>query len=441
MEKNFKSLVLSLVKFSIPLILSGILQQLYNWVDAFILGNVEGELALGAIGGTGTITSFYVFTITGFNIGVAVYVGQKYGAGEKDILHRILSCFSVVLGGCYLILSVLGIVWHHTFLELIHTPPDIIGMAGTYLAIIMIGIPFLAVYNVYSAALRGIGDSRAPFLSILVSSGVNVVLDILFVAILHYGITGAAVATIFSQIIMTIFLILYAIKKYPVLRFCFGKNMVEKSIFHEGMKLGLPPMIQSCVTSFGNLLLQNFMNSFGTATVIAITTSYRVDTIALLPITNFASAISTFTAQSYGAKDWKKTRLIRSAGLLTMSAVSILLTILVIPFGSRIVAIFGAGAEAVLISQRFFVRLASFYLVFGLFSAMRGYLEGIGDVMFSSVIGIVILCTRVVLSYAFPTQFGNMIIAYAEAVSWVLGLILFYVRMRKISQKQLGAAL
>lgn len=440
MEKNFKSIVGDLVKFSIPLILSGILQQLYNWVDAFILGNVEGELALGAIGGTGTITSFYVFTVTGFNIGIAVFVGQKFGAKETKDIHRILSCFSVVLGGCYLVLAALGIVFHHTFLELIHTPSDTIALAGTYLAIIMVGIPFLAVYNVFSAALRGIGDSRAPFLSILVSSGVNVVLDILLVAVLHLGIAGAAAATIFSQITMTIFLIIYAMKKYEILRFRFGKGLVEAGIFRQGMRLGIPPMIQSCVTACGNLLLQNFMNSFGTATVIAITTSYRVDTLALLPITNFASAISTFTAQSFGAKDWKKTRQIRIAGILTMSVVSILLTILIIPFGSRIVAIFGAGEEAVLISQRFFVRLASFYLIFGLFAAMRGYLEGIGDVMFSSMIGIIILCTRVVLSYAFPTQFGNMIIAYAEAVSWVLGLVLFYVRMRVMNKRSYEVA-
>lgn len=436
MNKELKPIIVSLIRFSIPLILSGILQQLYNWVDAFILGNVEGELALGAIGGTGTITSFYVFTIMGFNVGVAVYVGQKYGAGEKDVIHRILSCFSIVLGGCYLFLSIVGIIFHRPFLVLLHTPSDVFELAAVYLAIIMIGVPFLAIYNVYSAALRGIGDSRAPFLSILVSSGVNVVLDILFVAVLHYGVAGAAVATIMSQMIMTIFLNIYAVKKYPYLRFRPGKDAVEREVFREGIRLGIPPMIQSCVTSCGNLLLQNFMNSYGTATVIAITSSYRVDSLALLPITNCASAISTFTAQSYGAKDWKKTRMTRMAGIITMSAVAIILTGLVIPFGSRIVAIFGAGEEAVLISQRFFVRLASFYLIFGLFAALRGYLEGIGDVMFSSMMGIVVLLTRVVLSYAFPTQFGNMIIAYAEGASWTLGLLLFYVRSRIMNRRK-----
>lgn len=212
----------------------------------------------------------------------------------------------------------------------------------------------VAVYNTYSAVLRSMGDSKAPFYAILVSSGMNMLFDTLLVAVFHCGIAGAAWAT-----------------------------------------------------------------------VVAITSAYRVDTVALLPVVNLGSAITTFTAQSFGAKNQKRIDATRKAGLVVMAVASITLTALVIPFGSRFVAIFGVGEEAVAIAHNFFLHLASFYLVFGLYNAIRGYLEGIGDVVFSSAIGIVSLLVRVIGSYTLPYAIGNMIIAYAEGISWVVALILF----------------
>ena len=182
MRENLKSsafsrTILTLIHFSLPLILSGILQQLYNWADAFIVGNVEGELALAAVGSTTTLINFYVNAITGFTLGLSILFAQKYGNGEHGSLSRILSSFSVFLGGIFLLLAGVGIGLTAPLLKLLHTTLDTIGLAEEYLRIIFAGIPFLAVYNVYSAALRGIGDSRAPFYSVLLSSLVNVVLD------------------------------------------------------------------------------------------------------------------------------------------------------------------------------------------------------------------------------------------------------------------------
>ena len=172
----------ALLKFSLPLIFSGILQQLYNWADAFIVGNVEGELALAAIGATTTVVNFYVTAITGFTLGVSIFIAQQYGSGERAFISTILSTFSIFLGCIFLVLSGLGIFFTHPLLLLLHTTADTIILAKEYLQIIFLGIPFLAVYNVYSAALRGIGDSKAPFYSVLLSSIVNVILDIVFVA-------------------------------------------------------------------------------------------------------------------------------------------------------------------------------------------------------------------------------------------------------------------
>ena len=197
--QNPDKIAYTLIRFSLPLILSGVLQQLYNWADAFIVGNVEGEIALAAIGATGTVINFYLMAITGFTLGLTILFAHKFGSGDTDSIPKILSTFSILLGAAFLLLSGLGIWLASPLLHLLHTTQDTVHLATEYLQIIFVGVPFLAVYNVYSAALRGIGDSRAPFLSILFSSAVNVALDILLVALLHWGVRGAAAATVVSQ--------------------------------------------------------------------------------------------------------------------------------------------------------------------------------------------------------------------------------------------------
>ena len=428
-QKDFKGIAFILIKFSLPLILSGVLQQLYNWADAFIVGNVEGELALAAVGATSTVINFYLMAITGFTLGLSILIGQRFGSGQTKHIPPILSSFTIILGLVFTLLAALGILLASPILRLLHTTSDTLRLAEDYLQIIFLGVPFLAVYNVYSAALRGIGDSRAPFLALLVSSVVNVLLDLIFVAWFRWGVSGAAIATVISQAAMTVFIILYTIKKHSILRFRWKGKRIDRQALVQGMRFGFPPMIQSSVSAFGSLLLQNFMNGFGTQTVAAITTAYRVDSIALLPIINLGSGISTLVAQSHGAGQEKRAKKIFDVGMVVMFTVSLLLTLLIVPTGGRLIALFGAGEEAVAIGDGFFQRIACFYVVYGLATAVRGYLEGLGDVVYSSITGIVSLAFRILASYAFASLCGNMIIAYAEAFSWGILLVLYLVRM------------
>lgn len=432
---RFMDIASALLKFSLPLIFSGILQQLYNWADAFIVGNVEGELALAAIGATTTVVNFYVTAITGFTLGVSIFIAQQYGSGERAFISTILSTFSIFLGCIFLVLSGLGIFFTHPLLLLLHTTADTIILAKEYLQIIFLGIPFLAVYNVYSAALRGIGDSKAPFYSVLLSSIVNVILDIVFVAFFQWHVAGAAIATVISQVAMTVYLIIYSIRKYHILRFPVNKIAFDKKILIHGCRFGITPMLQSSVSSIGSLILQNFMNGFGTATVAAVTTAYRVDSIVLVPIINLGSGISTLVAQDYGSRQLKKAKKNLAVGTGIMVIVSLLLTAIVISVGGNLIAIFGAGQQVITIGDNFFRRIASFYLIYGLATAIRSYLEGVGDVVYSSFAGIVSLISRIIASYTLVAIFSNMVIAYAEAFSWIVLLLLYIIRMVWINRK------
>lgn len=361
MNENQKlgTIMKELIRFSLPLILSGVLQQLYNWADAFIVGNVDGELSLSAIGVTSIPISFFITTITGFTLGLSVLIAKNFGAKKQDSIPPVLAVFAVILGGVFLLAAAVGSALSYPFMELLHTPADTIDLASGYIRIIFWGLPFLAVYNVYTATLRGLGDSRIPFLSILVSSLINVLLDILFVAELRWGVLGAAAATVLSQAIMTVFIVLYGTWKYPWLKSGYRKESFCGAVVRDGLRYGLPPMVQSSISALGSLVLQDFMNRFGTDTVTAITTAYRIDTLILLPIVNLGSGISTVTAHSHGAGDTIRTRKTLSAGTILTLVVSAFLTGLVIPTGGKIIALFGAGTAAVAIGSAFSTALHS----------------------------------------------------------------------------------
>lgn len=379
------NVIRALAAFTVPLILSGLFQQLFNWVDAFIVGNVEGETALAGIGATTSVYNLFVTVITGFASGLSVLTAQRYGMGEKGKIRELLSSYTVLFALLFTVISAAGTVFTEELLVVLDTPETIFFSAQSYLKLLFAGIPFLAVYNTYSAVLRGIGNSSAPFFSILVCSAVNVVLDLLFVAGMGYGAAGAAAATAISQAAMAVYVIVYTVRKYPFLRFSFSGNLPDKTMWKSGAAYGLPSAVQSGVSSAGNIYLQQFMNGFGEQTVAAITTAYRVDTVIFLPIINFGSGIATVVAQNIGA---------------------------------------GKPERA----KQVFHAISRFYMIYGISMAVRGCLEGRGDMLFSGIAGILSLGVRILCSYAFKPVFGNMVVAYAEAFSWIFLLAVLLLR-------------
>lgn len=431
-----RKIVTELVSFTLPLILSGLFQQLFSWVDAFIVGNINGEAALAAIGATNSIYSLFVSLITGFTSGLSVLCAQMHGRGEKERIRETLSSNVFVLTLVFLFISIAGIVFTGSLLVLMDTPENISSQAESYLSIMMAGIPFLVVYNVYSAVLRGEGNSRAPFTAVLVSSISNVVLDLLFVAGFGMSCAGAAAATVIAQAAMTVYLVIYTVVRYPHLRFRFFSRPAGAHTLKKSAVFGFPPSVQSGITSAGNVVLQSFMNGFGEKTVAAITTAYRVDTVILLPIINLGSGISTLVAQREGSGDRESALKVLHAGLVLMVCVSAALTLLVFTFGASLIAMFGLSGDTVLIGRSFFRGLSTFYVVFGLSMALRGFIEGRGDMLASGLLGISSLVVRIIMSYVMKPFFGNMTIAYAEAVAWIYQLIVYFIRFRKVRKCQ-----
>ena len=217
-----------LLQFTIPLIMRGLLQQLYGWVDAFIVGRIVGEVALGGVGATGMISNFFIMALTGFTAGLSILAAHHYGRNEMEPIRGLLSSFTMVLAVVSAVIAAICIWQTETILARMNTPAELFDMSRDYLMVIFAGVPCLALYNVYSGILRGMGDSKAPFWSIVVSAVTNVVLDLVFVAGFHWGVTGAAVATVAAQLMMVVFIVWYTISRYPTLRFTPGPGAMDR---------------------------------------------------------------------------------------------------------------------------------------------------------------------------------------------------------------------
>jgi len=267
------------------------------------------------------------------------------------------------------------------------------------------------------------------FYAVLISSALNVILDILFVLVMSMGVIGAASATVISQAAMTVFIVIYGLVKYPDLMLKRRQKMFQRDILQEGASFGMPPMVQNSVISVGNLALQNFMNNFGAATVLAVTTGYRIDCIMILPIINMGAAISSLVARSKGEENPEKIRSYLKNGLFLMIGISILLGATMFFFGAAFISFFGITGEALAIGERFFKDLAAFYILFGVATVLRSVLEGIGDITYCSIVGIITLCFRIAFSYILEPFIANRAIAFAEAVSWLAFLIMVAVRV------------
>ena len=424
-----KDIIKELITFSLPLILSGILQQLYSWADAFIVGHsgAEGELMLASIGATATITMLLVNSMTGFTVGLSILAAQEYGRKNTETIRQIVRLFLPALSMVYTIFPVVMIFCLNSVLRMMDTPVEILGYAYQYLRIILLGVPFLAVYNLFAAIMRAMGNTKVAFYAVLLSSGLNVILDILFVIVLPLGVKGAAIATIFSQMSMTVFIAIYCKMKYPEI---LDRGEVQrKEVLKKGASFGFPPMIQNSVTSVGSLILQNFMNGFGASTVLAITTAYRVDSIMLLPVINLGSAISSMVARAKGEENHEKIKNNLWSGLALMVGISGVLALVMYMFGAGFVGFFGVTGEALQIGKSFFRDLSVFYVLFGIATVLRSVLEGTGDITYCSVMGITALGIRIAFSYILRPVFAERAIAFAEGIAWICLLVFMVVRV------------
>jgi len=312
-----------ILKFAWPMLLGNLFQQMYNIVDSIIVGNYVGKEALGAIGACFPI----IFALISFVIGVAsgstIIISQFFGAKQIKNVQRTIDTMLIFL--FFASLAVTGLGWGigSKVFEITNLPPDIMPLAKQYLRIYLSGIILFFGYNGTAAILRGLGDSKTPLVFMIISTIINILLDLLFVVVFKMGVAGAAYATIIAQGGAFVTAVVYLNRNHHIIDFHIKGLVFDRGIFKKSIKIGLPSGIQTTLVSFGMVALFRIVNDFGTDVVAAYSVAARIDSFAALPAMNFAAALSTFVGQNMGARKPERVRKGFQATLLVSSIISV----------------------------------------------------------------------------------------------------------------------
>ena len=290
-----------LVMFALPLMLGNVFQMLYNTVDSVIVGNFVSKQALAAIGSTTVIVNMLVFFFAGFAIGAGVVIGQYFGARNLTKLHAAIETAVTATFILSLLFSVMGVVLVKPLLRVMSTPEDVFGDATVYLRIYFGGISGLLIYNMGSGILRAVGDSTRPLYFLILTSLLNIVLDLFFVIVLRTGIAGAAVATILSQFLSAALILLLLSRTEDIYRFSWGEMQLDLSILKKIVSIGIPTAVQSVLTAFSNIFVQSYINYFGSDCMAGWSSYNKLDQFIFLPMQSMSMAATTFVSQNIGA--------------------------------------------------------------------------------------------------------------------------------------------
>ncbi len=425
-----------ILSFAGPMILGNIFQQFYNMVDAIVVGRFVGASALAAVGSSGSTNFLLISLMMGLTNGASIIIAQYFGHGDLKTLKKAVVALFYIVMFVGIITTILGVALSRVILTALHTPDAIIDQAVIYMRIFFGGLLSLAFYNMCSAILRSIGDSKTPLLSLIISSFINIVLDLLFVIEFNLGVAGVAIATIIAQISSAIFCILIIMKKHTILRIKKEDLIINWELVAKIIKLGVPTALQSSLIAIGNMSVQSLVNSCGEMTVAAYTAASKIDSIAIQPIVSLGTAMSIFTGQNIGAgnidrikKSVKQVLVIMIGGCIVVASFIVLVRVPLLGLFLNKEEAF----EAILIGSKYLQIVCFAYVIAGIMQTFLNVIRGSGDVNASMLIGLVELSARVLLSYLLIQFMGSTGLWVAIPLSW--GMACFVTILRYLSGK------
>ena len=402
-----------IVRFALPVLAGSLLQQLYNTVDAIVVGNFSGEASLSAVGTTSSFAFLFLAIATGFSAGNGVVVAQYYGAGDEEQVRENASTgilFLMALGVFFALLGV--VVARPAFSHLVNVPESYIALTLRYFLIYAAGLVFQYGYNIFSSILRAVGDSAATLYFLLIASVMNIALDLLFVAVFHWGVTGAAAATVIAQAAAFAAAYIYMTRKYALFRF--RRSDYKWSVPHirRTVSIGLPISLHLAIVSVGLTLIQRAVNGFGQAMTASFTVGNRIEMYLNLPFNAFQTTLATFTGQNIGAgrMDRVKTGIRQTVAL--SFGMTLVISAAVWLFAGGIITLFGLSDLAAAYCLSHLRTVALVHLILSLYVPLFGLFQGANHSGVPAVVATFSLTTRVLVTYLMKDSpfFGYRII-------------------------------
>lgn len=407
--------------FAVPLLMGMLFQQVYSLVDTIIVGRFLGVSALAAVGATGSINFLIVGFCQGICNGFALPVAQRFGAKDYDGLRKYVgnsAVLSIIFGGA---ITLITVITCRPILELMQTPADIIDLSYHYIVVIFAGIPAIMLYNILSAYLRSLGDSITPVIFLVLSAGLNIGLDLLFIVTFHWGVFGAAFATVLSQAVSGILCLILIIKKFDILHLAHDDWRLDWRYSKYLLIMGLPMGLQYSITAIGSVILQASVNTLGSTAVASMTAGSRISMFVVCPFDALGSTMATFGGQNVGAGRLDRLgRGLRSAVILG-AVYSALILVVLIFFGRGLILLFVSANEAAVIAQakQFLVTNAAFYLMLALVNIVRFLIQGMGFSGFAVFAGVFEMVARALVGLIFVPIFGFTAACFASPLAWV----------------------
>lgn len=421
-----------ILKFSVPLLVGNIFQQLYNVVDSAIVGKYLGSDKLAAVGSTGSITYLFFALCIGLATGAGILIAQRFGAGDHDSVKRLISNSAYVLVIFGIVVSVVSTLLAEPLLRLLNTPEHLLPDAVAYMQISCSGTIAVAMYNWINAVMRSLGDAKTPLYFLIVASVLNAGLDLLFVVVFQMDVQGAALATIIAQGISAVASMIFAFRKNPCFKLSREQFAFRRDIFGKCFVTGTPIALQNAFVSVSMISLQSTANGFGENVMAAYTASMRVEQLVQQPFASLNVAVSTFVGQNIGAgkhdravKGYKKSVL---AGLIF----ALFMLALFMLFSYHIVGIFVDNPAVLEIGEKALKLTALFYFPLGLIHITRGMLNGVGDVGFALLNGIAEVVGRIGFAFILVnfTPLGHWSVWATTCLTWVLTAVMSLARYR-----------
>ncbi|WP_443863001.1 MATE family efflux transporter [Fusobacterium ulcerans] len=419
--------------FTIPIFLGNIFQQMYNTADAVIVGRFSGKEALAAVGTAGPIMNILIFFVVGFSLGSAILMAEFYGAEDIEKLKKEIAT-TIKAGAVFIfLLSAVALFSVKYILILMNTPIEIMEMAEGYLRIIIIGLIFSFLYNILSAEMRAVGDSKTPLGILVIAVVLNIGLDIYFIKNLGMGVKGAAYATVISQIAAVVISLLNIYFRMPVLRLTLKEFVIDLTLLKKTMSYSLSYAVQQTIIFTGAVFVQGAVNPLGIDSIAAFNSGSRIDGFILTPGDSMGAALTTFISQNRGAgKDERIFKGFKSA--LTMSLLYCVATaILIFIFSGSIMKIFieSSETEAIFLGRTYLKTIAFFYILTALCNTLQGFFRGFGRMDVTLIATFIQIPIRVVLSYMLTKYMGISGVAVGMGIGWIfMGSYEGYLYMR-----------
>ena len=412
-----------IITFALPLMVGNIFQQLYTVIDTMVVGRALGVSALAALGATDWLNWLFSGLVQGFAQGFSILMAQEFGSGNYKRLRKVIFNSLILSVICSLLILVISQACAHPILTLLHTPDDIMDNSLLYLRIIFLGMPVIMAYNLSASILRSLGDSKTPLHAMIAASITNIVLDLIFVLIFHWGIAGAAIATLLAQLLSSVYCF-YFIRRIEILKTAKEELVMEKAICGKLLLLSSPIAFQNTVIFIGGMIVQSVVNSFGVLFIAGFTATNKLYGILESAATSYGYSMSTYAGQNLGAGNIKRIRKgVRSAMLIAL-ATSFTISFIMLLLGRYILTWFLSGdpaqIEAALeIAYHYLAIMSLFLSTLYLLYIIRSTFQGTGDTFMPFVSGIAEFVMRVGAALILPRFLGQDGIFYAEILAWI----------------------